>query len=146
MMFDKNSFDDAVSPVVGVILMVAVTVILAAVIGTFVLGLGGNVSTNASAAVTFEQDASNNNVQVQVVSMEQADSVEISRSGARGYSASISSVGSSVTVGDASQQSAESFSTDAATDDPDLSDGEKITVVGVLDGKETVLQTYTFEA
>lgn len=34
----------AVSPVIGVILMVAITVILAAVIGTFVLGLGGQVS------------------------------------------------------------------------------------------------------
>ena len=39
----KNLFtdDDAVSPVIGVILMVAITVILAAVIGAFVLNLGG---------------------------------------------------------------------------------------------------------
>ena len=34
------SEDDAVSPVIGVILMVAITVILAAVIASFVLGLG----------------------------------------------------------------------------------------------------------
>ncbi|MDB2223467.1 type IV pilin N-terminal domain-containing protein [Halorubrum ezzemoulense] len=33
----------AVSPVIGVILMVAITVILAAVIGTFVLGLGDSL-------------------------------------------------------------------------------------------------------
>ena len=39
--------DDAVSPVIGVILMVAITVILAAVIGTFVLGLGDQVQTTA---------------------------------------------------------------------------------------------------
>jgi len=40
----KNLFtdDDAVSPVIGVILMVAITVILAAVIGAFVLDLGGS--------------------------------------------------------------------------------------------------------
>jgi flagellin-like protein len=38
---------DAVSPVIGVILMVAITVILAAVIGTFVLGLGDQVQTTA---------------------------------------------------------------------------------------------------
>lgn len=41
-----------VSPVIGVILMVAITVIMAAVIGTFVLDIGGNLSnsstTNAS--------------------------------------------------------------------------------------------------
>jgi flagellin-like protein len=42
--------DDAVSPVIGVILMVAITVILAAVIGTFVLGLGDQVSDSAPTA------------------------------------------------------------------------------------------------
>ena len=48
--------DDAVSPVIGVILMVAITVILAAVIGTFVLGLGKNVqSTSPTASITFDQ-------------------------------------------------------------------------------------------
>lgn len=36
--------EDAVSPVISVILMVAITVILAAVIATFVLGLGEQVS------------------------------------------------------------------------------------------------------
>jgi len=47
--------DRAVSPVIGVILMVAITVILAAVIGTFVLGLGDQVSDNApQASFTFE--------------------------------------------------------------------------------------------
>lgn len=40
----------AVSPVIGVILMVAITVILAAVIGTFVLGLGDQVSESAPQA------------------------------------------------------------------------------------------------
>lgn len=41
----RSLLDDerAVSPVIGVILMVAITVILAAVIGTFVLGLGDQV-------------------------------------------------------------------------------------------------------
>ncbi|MFB6188792.1 MAG: type IV pilin [Halapricum sp.] len=42
--------DDAVSPVIGVILMVAITVILAAVIATFVLGLGESVSSTAPQA------------------------------------------------------------------------------------------------
>ncbi|MGM0590422.1 MAG: type IV pilin [Halobacteriota archaeon] len=40
----------AVSPVIGVILMVAITVILAAVIGTFVLGLGDQVGSQAPQA------------------------------------------------------------------------------------------------
>jgi flagellin-like protein len=50
--------DDAVSPVIGVILMVAITVILAAVIGTFVLGLGDQVSnTSPSASFSFDYDS-----------------------------------------------------------------------------------------
>jgi flagellin-like protein len=50
--------DDAVSPVIGVILMVAITVILAAVIATFVLGLGEQVSDTApQASFTFDYDS-----------------------------------------------------------------------------------------
>ncbi|ELZ88554.1 type IV pilin [Haloferax sulfurifontis] len=47
----------AVSPVIGVILMVAITVILAAVIGTFVLGLGDQVGDTApQASFSFDYD------------------------------------------------------------------------------------------
>jgi flagellin-like protein len=46
----------AVSPVIGVILMVAITVILAAVIGTFVLGLGGALQESAPSATVTIQD------------------------------------------------------------------------------------------
>ena len=42
--------DSAVSPVIGVILMVAITVILAAVIGSFVLNLGGSLQQSAPQA------------------------------------------------------------------------------------------------
>lgn len=46
----------AVSPVIGVILMVAITVILAAVIGVFVLGLGDELGeTQPSATVSFTE-------------------------------------------------------------------------------------------
>ena len=41
MKFREN--EEAVSPVIGVILMVAITVILAAVIAAFVFGMSGNV-------------------------------------------------------------------------------------------------------
>jgi flagellin-like protein len=52
--------EDAVSPVIGVILMVAITVILAAVIGTFVLGLGDQVQSSApNANFQFEFNEAN---------------------------------------------------------------------------------------
>ncbi|MDH7510301.1 MAG: type IV pilin N-terminal domain-containing protein [Methanolinea sp.] len=44
--------DEAVSPVIGVILMVAITVILAAVIAAFVFGLAGTTSTTKNVGVT----------------------------------------------------------------------------------------------
>ena len=51
--------DRAVSPVIGVILMVAITVILAAVIGTFVLGLGDSIGDSTpSASIDAEFDGS----------------------------------------------------------------------------------------
>jgi flagellin-like protein len=50
--------DDAVSPVIGVILMVAITVILAAVIGAFVLDIGGSQEKVPQASWDFSQDTS----------------------------------------------------------------------------------------
>ncbi len=47
--------EEAVSPVIGVILMVAITVILAAVIAAFVFGLGGNVDTKKSPAISVKR-------------------------------------------------------------------------------------------
>jgi len=54
----KNLFtdDEAVSPVIGVILMVAITVILAAVIGAFVLGIGGSQEKAPQASFQFSDD------------------------------------------------------------------------------------------
>jgi flagellin-like protein len=57
--------DDAVSPVIGVILMVAITVILAAVIGTFVLGLGDQVQETAPNA-QFSSDYDSNNFELTI--------------------------------------------------------------------------------
>jgi len=56
--YGKGS-EDAVSPVIGVILMVAITVILAAVIAAFVFGMAGNVSKTRSVAVTGQKQGSN---------------------------------------------------------------------------------------
>lgn len=51
--------DRAVSPVIGVILMVAITVILAAVIGTFVLGLGDSLNSAPQATFDFDTEETN---------------------------------------------------------------------------------------
>lgn len=46
--------EDAVSPVIGVILMVAITVILAAVIAAFVFGMAGSSSTSKNVGLTIK--------------------------------------------------------------------------------------------
>ena len=51
--------EDAVSPVIGVILMVAITVILAAVIAAFVFGMASGVSKTKAVAATARQTGSN---------------------------------------------------------------------------------------
>jgi flagellin-like protein len=57
--------DDAVSPVIGVILMVAITVILAAVIASFVLGLGDQASqTTPQASMSWDYSGDTYNVTV----------------------------------------------------------------------------------
>ncbi|MGA2121730.1 MAG: type IV pilin N-terminal domain-containing protein [Methanoregula sp.] len=54
MTFTKKN-DEAVSPVIGVILMVAITVILAAVIAAFVFGMAGNISKTKVIAATAQK-------------------------------------------------------------------------------------------
>ena len=56
MNFREN--EDAVSPVIGVILMVAITVILAAVIAAFAFGMSSNVDTTKTVAVTAALNSS----------------------------------------------------------------------------------------
>jgi flagellin-like protein len=57
MFFERLREDEtAVSPVIGVILMVAITVLLATVIGTFVLDIGEQQETVPQASFDFVRD------------------------------------------------------------------------------------------
>jgi flagellin-like protein len=110
----RNLFtdDDAVSPVIGVILMVAITVILAAVIGAFVLNIGGSQDTTPSLSFDFEQtDADNIEVTVQSAS----ETVDNKNWGING----------SYADGD---RDSDELTTDSNT--PDLNSGETFTVAG----------------
>jgi flagellin-like protein len=64
--FKKN--DEAVSAVIGVILMVAITVILAAVIAAFVFQLGGNVPKSKSVGVEVKRTTTNGVISVKTMS------------------------------------------------------------------------------
>ena len=76
--------DSAVSPVIGVILMVAITVILAAVIGSFVLNLGQGVQQTApQASFGFDYNTSSSNV---TITHETGDSISGNQLNTRGVS------------------------------------------------------------
>jgi len=76
--------DDAVSPVIGVILMVAITVILAAVIGAFVLDLGGSQEKAPQVSWSFDYDDNGNGyagTEAEASTPDPDDSVTISHDG-----------------------------------------------------------------
>jgi flagellin-like protein len=75
--------EDAVSPVIGVILMVAITVILAAVIGTFVLGLGDQIKTSTPSS-SFSVDTADD----VVANSTEWDNITISHVGGDGIKSS----------------------------------------------------------
>jgi len=69
--------DSAVSPVIGVILMVAITVILAAVIGSFVLNLGGSLQDTApQASFSFDYTANGGTDDYVAVTHESGDTID----------------------------------------------------------------------
>jgi len=64
---ENNSVSDdnrGVSPVIGVILMVAITVILAAVIGGFVLGLGGDLQSAPQAQISISDAGNSGDIEI----------------------------------------------------------------------------------
>lgn len=91
-MFTKS--DKGVSPVIGVILMVAITVILAAVIGAFVISLGGDVNEEVNAGVTVDEN--DGDVTVRYHSEGTAEQLRVEHNGSQ--VATLDSVGDSVTV------------------------------------------------
>jgi flagellin-like protein len=50
--------EEAVSPVIGVILMVSITVLLAATIAAFVFGMSGNIPKTKFVGITVQQPMS----------------------------------------------------------------------------------------
>ncbi|MFP9191192.1 type IV pilin [Natrialbaceae archaeon A-CW1-1] len=73
---EGESTSRGVSPVIGVILMVAVTVILAAVIAAFVLDLGGSLSAEAQGSADIEGDGTAE-VTVMAESLANADGIAV---------------------------------------------------------------------
>jgi len=149
-----NEDERAVSPVIGVILMVAITVILAAVIAAFVLDLGQSTGANAQAGVSFSESA-DDLVTVQVSSIDRADGIymQIDADGdtdwidpdGDGDNSNIEDaddwdVGDSLTI-DTSEAGEEDLdSIDSSVEDEEIDD---ITIIGQYDGNDYVVASWS---
>lgn len=73
--------DNAVSPVIGVILMVAITVILAAVIAAFVLGLGESSEVGPQVSFNYDYDQTDEELRITVQSGDAFTASQVTFSG-----------------------------------------------------------------
>jgi len=123
----------AVSPVIGVILMVAITVILAAVIAAFVLdiGSGGNP---VQASFSVDQDTSDENTTITVTNAANIDSVRLG-----GCADADDIFGDDLRVGNSVSTADDDFDLD------DCSTGDTVNIVGSVGGSESIVQSFDME-
>ena len=138
-MFDKLKNDTGVSPVIGVILMVAVTVALVALVTVTVFDLGGDVSDSPDATVQLEQDG--NTVSATVLRNENVDDFTLQASdGSTTNLGGDAGANAELTSG-ATQTSTETFQTadsDVGDGSDPLATNELITLNNDLDSLSSV--------
>ena len=147
-----------VSPVIGVILMVAITVIIAAVVANFVLGLGQQLGEDADATLTFDQtidDFGSNyyNVTITVSDMQNSDYLVVTTAGdSSTYTfeeeLSNTNVPDNAPSDATNSQSATNGggllyrSGDRLVVTTELEAGTTIQIFGGIDGEESLVQSY----
>jgi flagellin-like protein len=144
-MFDMQQQDDSgVSPVIGVILMVAVTVALVALVTVVVFDLGGDVSDSPDATVQLEE--SDQNVTATLLRNENVEGLYLSYTDANG-----NSVEAGNDDGSDMQNAGDTIDTsetgDYAAGEKEIQAGSTVNVIAVMpDGSEEVLTSTDIEA
>jgi flagellin-like protein len=147
--------EDAVSPVIGVILMVAVTVVLSAAIGAFVLDIGNAVTEQPPNAV-IEVSSTFNSGSSDVVTFGhaggetlEAAQVTVNVGGATAWHDGSFKTGNGFEPGssewdDGVSSGDELVLNEDTTSGPDeITDGASVTVVWTNDGQSTILVSAT---
>ncbi|MUW14454.1 type IV pilin [Halorubrum sp. CBA1125] len=138
-LFDAD--DRAVSPVIGVILMVAITVILAAVIGTFVLGLGDSLGTSqptAQLSVSLDETADTVTIEHRGGDSIESDSLRVVVTAPADDYETSGTIGDRLSVGD-------SVTSASQTGNDTVGAGEDVRVRVIHQPSESILVDRTFE-
>lgn len=122
MKMNKNNSNKAVSPLIGILLMVAIVVILGAVIGVFVLDIGSSTSNPVSANIQIEQ-RTGGNIVLTILNPGNVDSLNVTHAAGTTPFPSTNS-------------------TEQVVISPSQHQGKTITLIGVVDGDEKVLRRY----
>jgi len=151
----QKQTDKGVSPVIGVILMVAITVIIAAVVANFVLDLGSSLQEDADATVTFDQEADYSGdegsyiLTITTTSMDNADYTYAQLSGGELNEDNVDQQLSDPDLKDEEVASDERKVSMILSGDrlviSDLSGDEDIQVFGVLDGESNQIASYSVD-
>ncbi|MDR5673104.1 type IV pilin N-terminal domain-containing protein [Halalkaliarchaeum sp. AArc-GB] len=135
----------AVSPVIGVILMVAITVILAAVIGTFVLGLGDQVGETAPSS-QFDTTESIEDDEITVTFNHQGgDAVEGEELQVNVNADNVDEENSDLEVDDQRYSAGTSFDVMVKADDDSNSVEGDLTLVWASGDRSSILYTHTLD-
>ncbi|MBP2145601.1 flagellin-like protein [Methanofollis sp. W23] len=152
----KEMHEEAVSPVIGVILMVAITVVLAAVVGMYVMGQADAIPESKSVTMTAEKsivtDDSKEFTEIKVTVVGGSDlnalqSLTLKWDGKNTESLTYNGEGSAITTGVVDKDFAPG---DVITIDYDgtnnkYGDSGKLTIAGKFsDGSEALLLTKNF--
>lgn len=163
--------DKGVSPVIGVILMVAITVIMGVVIGEFIFGLTDRFEPSATANINFNQnlywDGTGNyyyNVTARVDSMETSDYLAVTSPTSDSAEYTVTRIGSSAPSADVVVPSEVSYAPDSPGASPSIQDandgrilirqgdkirvsnlqsGDVVQVFGGVEGEEVIVVEYT---
>jgi flagellin-like protein len=129
--------EGAVSPVIGVILMVAVTVVLGAVIGAFVFGIGDKLGEPApNAQLNFDYDADGNSLDIV---HDGGDSITPDNTGSLAVSGSnIASNGSDLTWAPSGSTASNNNNGYVLGSGVSLTSGDDIVTVASVDSGHTV--------
>lgn len=138
MITHRFSRDDrAVPPVIGVVVLVAIVIVLAAVVGAAMLGFTDRLDAEPSAAVDFEEDRSDPPVEitVQVIGADRADAIRVNTTAPHGAECDRD--------GDA-EFTIEASTGTTATFDCAPGINTTITAIASYDGSEAVVGTHEY--